>query len=200
MPHGFPVIKSGDFPTHINAVLYLFSINSVSTSDSDTLLHLPSFFQSTTDDKMDNEKIDDLKLTSLHVDDIESHPGKEQHVKVDEKLSALESIKRFPKALACCCYMLFICIMWGYDGMAGSVSCVVNPFGIVAYNSNTDCSFDSQISSRLRIPLRGRLRGLCRMADGIHFCIALWYHLRWLCHGSRGTSGWTKGLYLGCIW
>ncbi|KAK7182677.1 putative sugar transporter [Paraphaeosphaeria sporulosa] len=36
-------------------------------------------------------------------------------------MSALESISRFPKAIACCCYMLFICIMWGYDGMAGSI-------------------------------------------------------------------------------
>lgn len=73
------------------------------------------------DDKMDEEK-NDLKHGTLHVDDVEADTAMGQHVKVDEKMSAFESIRRFPKAIACCSYMLFICIMWGYDGMAGSVS------------------------------------------------------------------------------
>lgn len=69
----------------------------------------------------------DSKLGKVHVDacDVEADATKEQYVKVDEKMSALESIKRWPKAVVCCCYMLFICIMWGYDGMAANVSASV---------------------------------------------------------------------------
>ncbi|KAL2811271.1 general substrate transporter [Aspergillus granulosus] len=35
--------------------------------------------------------------------------------------SPWDSIKNNPKAMASCCYMLFTCIMWGYDGLASAV-------------------------------------------------------------------------------
>ncbi|KAL4879542.1 general substrate transporter [Aspergillus karnatakaensis] len=35
--------------------------------------------------------------------------------------SKWETVKRHPIAMACCCYMLFTCIMWGYDGLASGV-------------------------------------------------------------------------------
>ncbi|KAH7112489.1 general substrate transporter [Dendryphion nanum] len=67
------------------------------------------------------DKPNDVKVESLHIDDIEASITKPQHVKVDEKLTAFQSIKAFPVATAWCCYMLFICIMWGYDGLAGAI-------------------------------------------------------------------------------
>lgn len=44
-----------------------------------------------------------------------------QHIKQDEKLSRMASIRQSPMAVAWCCYMLFTCIMWGYDGLAGAI-------------------------------------------------------------------------------
>ncbi|KAL4879269.1 hypothetical protein BJY04DRAFT_220388 [Aspergillus karnatakaensis] len=32
-----------------------------------------------------------------------------------------KSVREAPMAVACCCYMLFTCIMWGYDGLAAAV-------------------------------------------------------------------------------
>lgn len=105
--------------------MYPVSFHAKSYSDPDTrpiASSVPVHCSSpNTDDEMADEKNNDLKLESLHLDDLEVDAAKGQHVKVDEKLSVLESIKRYPKALASCCYMLFICIMWGYDGLAGSV-------------------------------------------------------------------------------
>lgn len=55
---------------------------------------------------MDN-KLEDVKLGSVHVDDLEASPDKSQHVKVDEKLTVFQSIKTFPVATAWCKIFLY---------------------------------------------------------------------------------------------
>lgn len=45
----------------------------------------------------------------------------QRHIKVDEKIPWRQSIRQNPKAIAWCCYMLFTCIMWGYDGLASAI-------------------------------------------------------------------------------
>lgn len=32
-----------------------------------------------------------------------------------------QAVRSSPKALGWCCYALFTCVMWGYDGLASSV-------------------------------------------------------------------------------
>ncbi|KAF9741531.1 hypothetical protein PMIN06_009766 [Paraphaeosphaeria minitans] len=71
------------------------------------------------DSTIDEEKTN-IKHGVLHVDDVEADAAKGQHVKVDEKMSAFESVRRLPKSIACCCFMLFTCIVRSHDGMAGS--------------------------------------------------------------------------------
>lgn len=39
-----------------------------------------------------------------------------------------EAIKSNPNSLAWCCYALFTCIMWGYDGLAGSIVLAISQF------------------------------------------------------------------------
>lgn len=38
------------------------------------------------------------------------------------------SVKSNPKALAWCCYALFTCVMWGYDGLASSIVLAIDQF------------------------------------------------------------------------
>ena len=48
------------------------------------------------------EKLEDLKPAVVHLDDVEEDAVKREAVKVDEKISAWQSIKKFPMAVAWC--------------------------------------------------------------------------------------------------
>ena len=43
------------------------------------------------------------------------------HVKVDDKIPVLQAARQNLVALGWCSYMIFTCIMYGYDGMASSI-------------------------------------------------------------------------------
>ena len=51
----------------------------------------------------------------------EKMSGQEHVVKTFQAQSILSSVKEAPFAVATCLYMLFTCIMWGYDGMAAAI-------------------------------------------------------------------------------
>jgi hypothetical protein len=46
-----------------------------------------------------SDKLEDVKLDSVRIDDVEAYDvEKTQHVKTDEKISVLESFRRYPFA------------------------------------------------------------------------------------------------------
>lgn len=53
--------------------------------------------------------------------DTEKSSHEQSHFQVDEKLSLIQTFKDYPVALAWCFYMIFTCIMYGYDGMAAAI-------------------------------------------------------------------------------
>jgi hypothetical protein len=66
-------------------------------------------------EKMSSDPQVDLIETQSHIE--KSH----EHIKQDEKVSWVASVRQSPAAVGWCCYMLFTCIMWGYDGLAGAI-------------------------------------------------------------------------------
>lgn len=50
------------------------------------------------------------------------------HVKVDEKIPILQVIRENWIGLGWCCYMIFTCIMYGYDGLASSIPLAIPKF------------------------------------------------------------------------
>lgn len=80
--------------------------------------------------------VEGLRLESESTGSEESKRGEEEQLRKARVFEAAqhsqswkEAIRRNPKALGWCAYSLFTCVMWGYDGLASSVS--VLPFGYV---------------------------------------------------------------------
>ncbi|PSN69430.1 general substrate transporter [Corynespora cassiicola Philippines] len=130
------------------------------------------------------EKLEDLKPAVVHLDDVEADAVKPEAVKVDEKISAWQSIKKFPMAVAWCCYMLFICIMWGYDGLAGSIVLSIPRFrqdyGYL-YNGQYVVSADWQLgftsASLVGLMFGGAVTGYMTERFGQKICITAAYAL-----------------------
>jgi MFS family permease len=65
-----------------------------------------------------NTKTDANTVEVLTDDKVAVHDGA---VKTFQKQSPLAALKEAPFAIITCCYMLFTCIMWGYDGLAAAI-------------------------------------------------------------------------------
>jgi hypothetical protein len=69
------------------------------------------------------EEVEEKKTTGVDLQNEQARRfNEEQH-----RQSWWEAIRSSPKALLWCSYALFTCIMWGYDGLASSVSFPPDP-------------------------------------------------------------------------
>ncbi|KAL6690512.1 general substrate transporter [Trichoderma pleuroticola] len=123
-------------------------------------------------------------------EDVHHHEGdsinthKHQQSRTEEKISIQEAAKSNPVALAWCCYMLFTCIMYGYDGLAGSIVLSINRFrqdygylyqGQYVVSAAWQLGFTA--GSMAGIVLGGLLAGLAAKRIGQMGCIAASYLL-----------------------
>ncbi|KAL2841030.1 general substrate transporter [Aspergillus pseudoustus] len=95
-----------------------------------------------------------------------------------EKESKWESIRNHPKAIACCCYMLFTCIMWGYDGLAAAIVLSIpqwrQDYGYLyqgAYVVSADWQLAFTAASMIGLVIGGALAGLISNRFGQKICI-----------------------------
>jgi hypothetical protein len=62
---------------------------------------------------------DPLQEHSTHLEHVEKETG--VSIFEDDDLGFWGTVKQSPKAIMWCTYMLFTCIMWGYDGLAAAI-------------------------------------------------------------------------------
>ncbi|KAL2847399.1 general substrate transporter [Aspergillus pseudodeflectus] len=110
--------------------------------------------------------------------EVERVPSRQQPDRTMEPGSKWESIKKYPKAVACCCYMLFTCIMWGYDGLAGAIVLSIpqwrRDYGYL-YQGEYVVSADWQLAftaaSMIGLVVGGALTGVISQRCGQKVCI-----------------------------
>ncbi|KIW13987.1 hypothetical protein PV08_06768 [Exophiala spinifera] len=104
------------------------------------------------------------------------------HVKVDEKISWWTSLRQNPKAFGWCCYMLFTCIMWGYDGLASAIVLSIPKFredygrlwhGQYVVSANWQLAFTA--ASMIGLMLGGICSGLSMKHVGQRWAMAVGY-------------------------